>query len=71
MHSKSDNVEITINNKANEVTEELLTPLTKKYQLGLEKSMSGSDFIFDWVHFLYLLFICYKINSESWWIKYI
>ena len=39
MHSKSDNIEITISNKAEEVIEELLQSLPSRYQVRLEISM--------------------------------
>ena len=47
MHSKSDNMEIMINDKADEIIEELFDSLFSRYQFGLETSMKGSDFIFD------------------------
>ena len=53
IHSKSDNIEIMINDKADEVIEELFQSLLSKHQVGLETSMRGSDFIFDCVHLLY------------------
>ena len=53
MHSKSDNIEIMINDKAVEVIEELFQTLLSKYQTGLETSLKGYDFIFDCVHLLY------------------
>ena len=31
-----------------------------RYQIGLEESMKGNDFSFDYIHLLY--FRCYKIN---------
>ena len=48
-HSKSDNIEIMINYKTDEVIEELFQSLLSRYQTGLETS--GSDFIFDCVHY--------------------
>ena len=53
MHSKSDNIETMINDKADKVIERLFKSLTKKYQIGLEKSIRGSDFLFNCVHLLY------------------
>ena len=53
MHSQSDNIEIMINYKADEVIEELFQSLLSRYQIGLETSMKGSDLVFDCVHFLY------------------
>ena len=49
MHSKSANIEIMINDKADEVKEELLQSLFSRYKIGLETSVKGSDFIFDCV----------------------
>ena len=53
MHSQSDNIEVMINYKADEVIEELFQSLLSRYQIGLETSMKGSDLVFDCVHFLY------------------
>ena len=43
MHSKNDNIEIMINDKADKVIEELFQSLLYKYQTGLEISRRGSD----------------------------
>ena len=42
-----------INDKADEVKEELLQSLFSRYKIGLETSVKGSDFIFDCVQLLY------------------
>ena len=47
----NDNIEIMTNNKADEVTEELFQSLLSGYQIGLETSMKGNNFIFDSVHY--------------------
>ena len=47
MHSISDNIEIMINDKSDEVIEKLFQLLLSRYKIGLEKSMKGSDFIFN------------------------
>ena len=47
MHSKNDNIEFMPYDNVNEVVNELLESLLSRYQIGLETSMSGSDFIFD------------------------
>ena len=60
MHSKSDNIEILINDEADEVIAELCKSLLNRYQNNLEKSMKGSEFVFDYVHLLYHK--CHKIN---------
>ena len=52
MYSKSDNMEIMINDEVDEVIEELFKPLLNRYQNNLEKLMEGSEFIFDYVHLL-------------------
>ena len=62
MHSKSDNIKIMTNEKADEVIEELFQSLLSRYQIGLETSMKGSDFIFDCVHLL--IHKCHKINYK-------
>ena len=45
-HSKTDNIEIMINNKADEVVKELFDSLKNKYQNTLE-SMRGREFVFN------------------------
>ena len=59
MHSKSDKIEIMINDEANEVIKELLDLLTIRYQNNLE-SLKGSEFVFDYVNLLY--YKCHKIS---------
>ena len=56
MHSKSDDIEIMINDEADEVKS-----LEIRYQNNLEK-MKGSNFFFDYVHFLY--YKCHEINDR-------
>ena len=53
MHSKSDNLEIMINGKADEVMEEFFQSPFSRYQVGLETSMKGSKSVFDYFHLLY------------------
>ena len=53
MHSISDNIEIIINDKEDEVVEELFQSLPSRYQIGLETSVKDWDFIFDCVHLLH------------------
>ena len=55
-HSKSDDIEIMINGKADEVVKSLL----KRYQNNLEKMAKGSNFIFNYVHLFH--YKCNKIN---------
>ena len=61
MHSKSDNIEIKSNDKADEVVEEISKSFKNRYQNNL-KLMEGSKFAFDYVHLLY--YKCHKINSS-------
>ena len=63
MLSKSDNIEIMINDRADDDMEELFQWLLSKYQIGLETSIRGSDLIFDRVYSLYHK--CHKINFKQ------
>ena len=49
IHSKSDNIEITVNEKADEVIEKRFKVLLNRYHIGLQTLTRGSDFIFDCV----------------------
>ena len=42
-----------ISYQTDELIEELFQSLFSRYQIGLEISVRGSDFILDWVHLLY------------------
>ena len=59
MHSKSDNIEIMINDEADEVIKKHFESLKKRYQNILELK-KGSQFLFNCVHLLYYKF--HKIN---------
>ena len=61
-HAKSDNIEIMMNYKADEITEELFDSLKNRYQNNLE-SMKDGEFVFDYVHLLYYKY--HKINPNS------
>ena len=52
MYSKNHNIEMMINDRAEEVIEEIFQSLRSIYQVGFETSMRGSDFIFDCVHII-------------------
>ena len=62
IHSKSDNTEIIINDKAGESIEEHFLSFLSGYQVGLETLMKGSKFVFDCVQLLY--YKCHKINPN-------
>ena len=61
MRSKNNDIEIMINDEADEVTKELFHSLKNRYQHNLE-SMKGSKFVFDNVFLLYHK--CHKINPN-------
>ena len=61
MHSKGDNIEIMIDDEADEVIKQLFDSLKNGYQSDLE-SMKGSEFAFDYVQLLY--YKCHKINPN-------
>ena len=48
MYSKSDFIEIIINDEADEVIKEIFDSFKNRYQNNLE-SMKGSKFVFDYV----------------------
>ena len=60
MHSKSDNMEIMINDKADEVIKELFDSLEKRNQNNMKKLMKGIEFVLDCVPLLYYKY--HKIN---------
>ena len=61
IHSKSDNIEIMINDEADEVIKELFDSLKNRYQDILE-SMKSSNFVFIYAHLLY--YKCHEINPN-------
>ena len=71
MHSKSENIEIMINDEADEVMKELFDSFKNRYQNNLE-SIKVSEFAFNSVHLSY--YKCHKINGGLYidspdWIK--
>ena len=62
MHSKNDNIEAMIYDKADEVIQELLESLLSRCQIRLETSMKGSDFTFGCVNLLHYKY--HKINLK-------
>ena len=63
MHSKSVNIEIIFNDKADEVIDKLFESFLNRYQMGLDTSVRGRDFIFDCFYLLY--YKCHKINIKQ------
>ena len=47
IHSKSDNMEIIINDKVDEVIKETPELFISRYQIDLETAIKGRNFIFD------------------------
>ena len=45
MHTKSDDIEIMVSNKTDEIIEELFKSLLQKYQERLKENMRGSEFV--------------------------
>ena len=62
MHSKIDEMETMINEKADEVVEELFKSFFNRYQINLEKLFKGSEFVFNYVHLLY--YKCHEIYPD-------
>ena len=60
MHSTSDSIKFTSYNGANEVVDEIFESLRSRYQVNFERSMRGSDFIFDSDQLMY--YKCHKVN---------
>ena len=69
MHTKSDNLEITIGSDTDEVIEDLFKSLLQRYQEGLEEKMKGSEFVFDGVNVLYYDFNKISLNRGGSYIK--
>ena len=61
MNLKTDNIEIIINDEADEVTKQLFDSLKNRYQNNFE-SVKGSEFVFDYIQLLY--YKCHKINQN-------
>ena len=56
MHSKNDNMEIMMNDEANEVIKDLFDTLKNRYQNNL-KSIKGSEFVLNYVYSYIMNFI--------------
>ena len=60
MHTRSDNIEITIGDDNDVIIEQLFRSSLQKYEENLQNKMRGSEFEFDEVNFLY-----YDFNKTS------
>ena len=63
MYSRSDDIELVINDKEDEIKEELFQSFFSKYQIGYETSKKGSNSIFYCVKLLQHK--CHRINFKS------
>ena len=62
MHLKSDKTKFMIYDNVNDLFDERFEWLLSRYQIGLETSMRGSNFIFDLIQQLY--YKCHKVNFK-------
>ena len=60
MHTRSENIEITIGDDNGDIIGELFKSFIQKNEENLQNKMRGSDFEFDGVNFLY-----YDVNEKS------
>ena len=63
MHTRSDNIEITIGKDNDEIIAELFKSFIQKYEENLKNKVRGSDFEFEGVNFLYYDFDEISLNS--------
>ena len=61
MYRKSDNFEIIMGATTNEIIRNIFNSLLRRYQGGLQESMRGSDFVFD--YFESLNYIFHKVKG--------
>ena len=62
MHSKSDNIEIMINDKRDDVIDKIFHSILCRYKNGLETPIRDANFTFHCVHLLY--YKCHKISFK-------
>ena len=62
MYNKSDNFEIMMGADTNEIIKNLFNSILQRYQKGLQESMRGSDFVFD--YFESLNYIFHKVDLK-------
>ena len=65
MHSESDNIEIMISNKTDEIIKELFDSRFQKHQKWLEESLKGSEFVFGGVNLLHYKWYKISLNSSG------
>ena len=67
--TKSDNVEIVMGNKTNDITKELRESLLQRYQTGLEEKMKRSSFVRYSFDLLYYNLLKTSLKREKSYIK--
>ena len=67
MNLKSDNIEMMMNDKTDEIIEEPFDSLKNRYQNSFQ-SIKGSQFVFDHVHLLYDICHNKNLNRGGWYI---
>ena len=60
MHTKSDNIEIMMDNETDQIIKESFKSLLQRYQKGLEEKMRGIELVFDGADLLH-----YKLHKIS------
>ena len=70
MHTRSDNIEITIGNDNDDITEEFFKSFIQKYEENLQNKVRGSDFEFDGVNFSYYDFNEISLNRGGSYIDF-
>ena len=60
MHTKSDNIEIMMDNETDQIINESFKSLLQRHQKGLEEKMRGIELVFDGVDLLH-----YKLHKIS------
>ena len=56
MYGKSNNIEIMMGGNTNEIIKNLFSSLLRRYHEGLQVSIRGSEFVFDYVESLNYIF---------------
>ena len=69
MHTKSDNITVTIGIETEDAINELFNTFHKRYQEGLETKMKGSSFTFEHIDFLEYHLHKIRLNRGSSYIE--
>ena len=66
MHSKGNNSEIMTGFNTDKINEEIFESVVQRYQIGLETSIKGNNFVFDNVHRLHYKNGRSYLDSPQW-----